>query len=63
MFRISLSGLRFAAACTLAIAASGVAVVPIVSAYDPMVQNLLYAFGRMPILYIVYVIYTEQKNE
>ncbi len=63
MLRLCSKGVRFAITCTLAISAAGVAAIPIVSTYDPLVQNLLYAFGRMPLLYIVYIIYTEQKNE
>jgi len=64
-FRQHINGpaLRFALLLTSVLFVTGLASVPWASQWPPMVENALYALGRLPVVYVVYLIFQWGKNE
>lgn len=54
---------RFAALLTMTLFVTGLASVPWASHFHPMVQNLLYALGRLPVIYVVFLVFTGGEDE
>ena len=46
--------LRFSLLLTLVLFLTGLASVPWAAQFPPMVQNFLYALGRLPVIYVVF---------
>lgn len=55
--------LRFAIFLTLVLFITGLASIPWASQFDPLLQNLLYAVGRLPVIYAVFFVFWGASDE
>lgn len=55
--------LRFAVLLTTVLFITGLASIPWASQFHPLVQNLLYAAGRLPVIYIVFFVFWGSGDE
>lgn len=53
----------FAILCSSALVLTGLVTIPKVSTLTPELQNIIYAFGRLPILAICYIAFREFIND
>lgn len=49
--------LRFALVLTLVMFLTGLASIPWASQFHPLMQNVLYAVGRIPLIYVVFFVF------
>lgn len=55
--------LRFALLLTSVLFITGLASVPWAAQFHPMVQNFLYAMGRLPLIYVVFFVFWGASDE
>lgn len=55
--------LRFSLLLTLVLFITGLASVPWASQFHPLMQNTLYAAGRLPLIYIVFFVFFGAGDE
>jgi hypothetical protein len=55
--------LQFSLLLTSILFITGLASIPWASEFHPMVQNFLYAVGRLPVIYVVFLIFMGVKDE
>jgi hypothetical protein len=60
--RLNSRALRFALVLTAVLFVTGLASVPWAANFPPLVQNALYALGRLPCIYVVFLIFMGVEN-
>jgi len=63
MSALNRQAILFAVCLTLALFVTGLASVPWANQFPPMVQNVLYALGRLHVIYVLALVFLGTKNE